>query len=68
MSKQKAQIDLWLKSLAPSADLRQWYDHDPAPSPQFRKRHLADLKGQGDDLAHVRGLTGLQRLELGGAG
>jgi uncharacterized protein YeaO (DUF488 family) len=38
VSKQKAQIDLWLKDLAPSTELRQWYGHDPARWPQFRKR------------------------------
>ena len=29
VSKQKAKIDLWLKDLAPSTELRQWYGHDP---------------------------------------
>jgi uncharacterized protein YeaO (DUF488 family) len=48
VSKQKAQIDLWLKTLAPSTELRQWYGHDPARWPQFRKRYWAELKGQGD--------------------
>jgi uncharacterized protein YeaO (DUF488 family) len=39
VSKQKAQIDLWLKDLAPCTELRQWYGHDPARWPQFRKRN-----------------------------
>jgi uncharacterized protein YeaO (DUF488 family) len=51
VSKQKAKIDLWLKALAPSTELRQWYGHDPARWPQFRKRYGAELKGQGDLLA-----------------
>jgi uncharacterized protein YeaO (DUF488 family) len=51
VSKQKARIDLWLKALAPSTELRQWYGHDPARWPQFRKRYRAELKGQGDVLA-----------------
>jgi uncharacterized protein YeaO (DUF488 family) len=51
VSKQKAQIDLWLKALAPSTELRQWYGHDPARWPQFRKRHWAELKEHGDMLA-----------------
>jgi uncharacterized protein YeaO (DUF488 family) len=50
----KAQIDLWLKSLAPRAELRQWYGHDPARWPRFRKRYRAELKGQGDVLALLR--------------
>jgi uncharacterized protein YeaO (DUF488 family) len=51
VSKQKARIDLWLKALAPSRELRQWYSHDPAKWPQFRKRYWAELKDQGDLLA-----------------
>jgi uncharacterized protein YeaO (DUF488 family) len=51
VSKQRAQIDLWLKTLAPSTELRQWYGHDPARWPQFRKRYRAELKGHDDVLA-----------------
>ena len=57
VSKQKAQIDLWLKTLAPSTELRQWYGHDPSRWPQFRKRYRAELKGQGDVLALLRYVT-----------
>jgi uncharacterized protein YeaO (DUF488 family) len=54
VSKRKAAIDLWLKDLAPSAELRKWYGHDPARWPQFRKRYWAELKGQGDMLALLK--------------
>jgi uncharacterized protein YeaO (DUF488 family) len=57
VSKQKAQIDLWLKDLAPSTELRQWYGHDPARWLQFRKRYWAELKGQDDVLALLKYLT-----------
>ncbi len=57
VSKQKAQIDLWLKDLTPSTELRQWYGHDPARWPQFRKRYWAELKGQGDVPALLRYVT-----------
>jgi uncharacterized protein YeaO (DUF488 family) len=57
LSKQKAQIDLWLKDLAPSTELRKWYGHDPARWPQFRKRYGAELKGKGDMLALLRYVT-----------
>src|SRR5579863_695975 len=57
VSKQKAQIDLWLKDLAPSTELRKWYAHDPARWPQFRKSYRAELKGQGDLLALLKYVT-----------
>jgi uncharacterized protein YeaO (DUF488 family) len=48
VSKKNARIDLWLKDLAPTTELRQWYGHDPARWPQFRKRYRAELKAKGD--------------------
>ena len=57
VSKRKAKIDLWLKDLAPSTELRKWYGHDPARWPQFRKRYRAELKGRGDLLALLRYVT-----------
>jgi uncharacterized protein YeaO (DUF488 family) len=62
VSKHKAQIALWLKDLAPSAELRQWYGHDPARWPQFRKRYRAELKGRGDLLALLKYVTQAQTV------
>ena len=57
VSKREAQINLWLKDLAPSTELRQWYGHDPARWPQFRKRYWAELKDKGDVLALLKYVT-----------
>ena len=57
VSKQKAQIDFWLKDLAPSTELRTWYGHDPARWPRFRKLYWAELKDQGDMLALLKHLA-----------
>jgi uncharacterized protein YeaO (DUF488 family) len=54
VSKPKAKIDLWLKDLAPSTELRKWYGHDPARWPRFRKLYWAELKDQGDMLALLK--------------
>ena|SRR5579871_3205940 len=51
VGKQKARIDLWLKDVSPSPELRTWYGHEPARWPQFRKRYEAELKGHGSLLA-----------------
>jgi uncharacterized protein YeaO (DUF488 family) len=51
VSKQKGRIDLWLKTLAPSPELREWYGHDPSKWPQFRKRYATELKAHADVLA-----------------
>jgi uncharacterized protein YeaO (DUF488 family) len=57
VSKRKAQIDLWLRAFAPSTELRQWYGHDPAKWPQFRKRYWAELKGHGDLVSLLKLVT-----------
>lgn len=43
LSKEKAHIDLWLKDVAPSRDLRTWFGHDPEKYDEFRRRYEAEL-------------------------
>jgi uncharacterized protein YeaO (DUF488 family) len=44
LSKEKAHVDLWLKEIAPSDELRKWFAHDPRRWPEFQKRYRAELK------------------------
>lgn len=44
ISKQKAGLADWMKDVAPSPELRQWFGHDPARWDGFRKRYRAELK------------------------
>jgi uncharacterized protein YeaO (DUF488 family) len=46
MSKEKAHLDLWLKEIAPSTELREWFNHDPEKWVEFEKRYRAELKKQ----------------------
>ncbi len=43
LSKEKANVDLWLKEIAPSNELRKWYSHDPKKWTEFRKKYFKDL-------------------------
>jgi uncharacterized protein YeaO (DUF488 family) len=43
VSKERAHIDLWLKEVAPSNELRAWFGHDPAKFAEFRRRYEAEL-------------------------
>ncbi len=38
------QVEAWLKDVAPSTRLRQWFSHDPAKWPEFRRRYFEELK------------------------
>jgi uncharacterized protein YeaO (DUF488 family) len=43
LTKERAAIDLWLKEIAPSPALRQWFGHDPAKWESFCQRYQAEL-------------------------
>ncbi len=43
LSKDKAKVDLWLKDIAPSHDLRKWYAHDPKKWVEFKKKYFKEL-------------------------
>src|SRR5579864_6736437 len=43
MRKDAARLDEWAKDVAPSAELRTWYGHDPAKFDEFRRRYAAEL-------------------------
>ena len=44
VSKEAAALDLWLKEVAPSAELRRWFAHDPTKWVEFRARYYAELR------------------------
>jgi uncharacterized protein YeaO (DUF488 family) len=44
VAKDAARIDLWLKEIAPSAELRKWFDHDPAHWTEFQRRYLHEIE------------------------
>jgi uncharacterized protein YeaO (DUF488 family) len=44
VSKQKAALALWLKEIAPSPELRTWFDHDPARWTEFVRRYRTELR------------------------
>jgi uncharacterized protein YeaO (DUF488 family) len=46
ISKERARVDLWLKDVAPSTQLRQWYGHDPAKFAAFRERYIHELEAE----------------------
>lgn len=54
VSKEKAKLDLWLKDIAPSAELRKWFAHDPEKWAEFRKRYKAELKENPEAVAALK--------------
>lgn len=44
LSKEKAKVDVWVKEIAPSTELRLWYGHDPDNWAEFKSRYVAELE------------------------
>ena len=44
LTKDRARLDLWLKDIAPSTALRQWFNHDPDKFAEFSRNYRAELK------------------------
>jgi uncharacterized protein YeaO (DUF488 family) len=47
MRKDTARLDEWAKDVAPTTELRTWYQHDPAKFGEFRRRYTAELAEPG---------------------
>ena len=64
LSKERAAVDLWLKTIAPSTELRQWFGHEPAKWPGFRRKYFAELATHADEVAQIRALARRRRVTL----
>lgn len=62
--KADAAIDLWLKEIAPSTELRKWFGHDPARWAEFRERYSAELRAHPELLDQLRTLARKSALTL----
>jgi len=57
VSKEKADLDLWLKEIAPSSELRKWFGHDPAKWPEFQRRYRDELRHRPQEVAQLTKLV-----------
>jgi uncharacterized protein YeaO (DUF488 family) len=56
VSKEKAQLDLWMKDIAPSNNLRKWFNHDPNRWNEFQNKYTEELKDKKDLLKQLKDL------------
>ena len=56
ISKEKANLDLWLKDIAPSNELRKWFGHDVQKWPEFQKKYLEEIKKMKTILTMIKKL------------
>ena len=62
--KDQAALDLWLKDLAPSTELRTWFNHDPARWAEFQARYVDELRQHPEQFQQLRDLALNGRVTL----
>ncbi|HLV26220.1 MAG TPA: DUF488 family protein [Gemmatimonadales bacterium] len=64
LSKDAAALDLWIREIAPSDELRKWYSHDDKLWKEFRKRYFAELDANADVVKELRDYVGRHKATL----
>ena len=64
LSKANAAIDRWMQEVAPSAELRRWFGHDPSRWQEFRRRYRAELSQHEEQLNELRAMARQGTLTL----
>ena len=54
LKKEAVALDLWLKDVAPSPELRRWFGHDPGRWEEFRRRYFAEMRERRDLVKALR--------------
>ena len=57
VSRDRAQLDEWDRVLPPSAELREWFGHDPGRFEEFGRRYIEELRGHRARLSELRRLA-----------
>lgn len=64
LSKEAAQVDEWLKDIAPSTALRKWFGHDPGKWKEFLRRYFRELDANPVAVTRLRTLARGRRVTL----
>ena len=64
IKKANLKLDCWMKDLAPSNELRRWFNHDPQRWDQFRQRYFAELNTKTDAVSELLKMAGDRPIVL----
>lgn len=64
VSKERAALDDWLKEIAPSTELRKWFNHDPQLFDEFSKRYILELEDKKEELLRIKSIAEQQNVTL----
>lgn len=64
VTKEDAKLDEWLKEIAPTNELRKWFDHDPGKFDEFKNRYKKELEDYKDELDNLADKSSEKKLTL----
>lgn len=64
ITKERANVDEWMRDIAPSDQLRRWYHHDPEKWPEFRTMYQAELRSKQQLVDKLRRRSRTARITL----
>src|SRR5690554_554691 len=64
VKKEEAKLDEWNKNIAPSTDLRKWFDHKPERFEEFEKRYIKELDRMQDEIKHIKEVAKVHKVTL----
>jgi uncharacterized protein YeaO (DUF488 family) len=64
ISKDEARIDRWLKDVAPTTELRKWFNHELQKWEEFKKKYFQELTGKSEALEELLEMVHKGRITL----
>lgn len=64
VTKERAKLDYWLKDIAPSSNLRKWFNHEPEKFEEFAKKYREELRYDKEDVEKIKTLLKTQNVTL----
>jgi uncharacterized protein YeaO (DUF488 family) len=64
LSRERMRLDFWMKEIAPSAELRRWFGHDPERWSEFRRRYSEELAQHPDEIERLRDMAANEMVTL----
>ncbi len=64
VTKERAKLDFWFKDIAPSSDLRKWFNHEPERFDEFAQKYREELQYDKEDVDKIKTLLKTQNVTL----
>ena len=62
VSKEKASLDLWLKDIAPSTELRKWFNHEPEKWEEFKRRYEVEVRNNKEIFKQLKEICKKEKI------